>query len=160
MQIGDRTVVSFDYTLTDDGGQVLDSSRGAQPLTYLHGAGSLIPGLETAMAGRGAGDAFQVTIAPGDAYGDHDPSLVQMADRSQFPAEARLEVGMRFEGSSSAGKQVWTVSEVREDRIVLDGNHPLAGRTLHFDVEIREVRAATIEELRHGHSHGPGGAHD
>jgi FKBP-type peptidyl-prolyl cis-trans isomerase SlyD len=159
MAIADRAVVSFDYTLTGDDGDVIDTSKGGAPLTYLHGTGSIIPGLEAALQGRMAGDALQVVVAPQEGYGERDDDLVTSATRSQFPKGKKLEVGMQFEANGPEGRQVVTISSIDGDRIVLDANHPLAGMTLHFDVKIVEVRAATAEELHHGHVHGPGGAH-
>jgi FKBP-type peptidyl-prolyl cis-trans isomerase SlyD len=159
MPIADRAVVSFDYTLKSDDGEVIDTSEGGEPLTYLHGTGSIVSGLESALDGRVAGDSLQVVVAARDGYGERDDSLVTEATRSQFPKSAKIAVGMQFEANGPQGRQVVTVSSIDGDRIVLDANHPLAGKTLHFDVKIVEVRAATAEELRHGHVHGPGGAH-
>jgi FKBP-type peptidyl-prolyl cis-trans isomerase SlyD len=159
MAIADRAVVSLEYTLTDDDGEVIDTSEGGEPLTYLHGTGSIIPGLESVLTGRVAGDALQVTVAAKDGYGEHDDALVTEATRSQFPKGAKLEVGMQFEASGPEGRQVVTISSIDGDSVVLDANHPLAGKTLHFDVKIVEVRAATEQELHHGHVHGPGGHH-
>jgi len=160
MRIADRSVVSFDYTLTDDDGEVLDTSKGGSPLTYLQGTGSIIPGLEAAMLGHVVGDSFQVVVAPSDAYGERDDDLVTVATRAQFPKGAPLEVGMQFQAGGPDGAQVVTIASIDGDRVVLDANHALAGMTLHFDVAVVEVRAATAEELHHGHVHGRGGAHE
>jgi FKBP-type peptidyl-prolyl cis-trans isomerase SlyD len=156
MQIADQTVVTIDYTLTDDKGEVLDSSKGEEPLVYIHGAGSIIPGLENALAGKSVGDALQVTIAPVDGYGERDEELVQAVPRSRFPG-ASVEVGMRFHAQGSDGSQVVTVVAVDDSNVTVDANHPLAGMTLAFDVKVLEVRGATADELQHGHVHGKGG---
>lgn len=158
MQITRHMVVSVDYTLTDDAGAVLDTSRGAEPLAYIHGIGQIVPGLERALDGHVAGDRVQVRIEPGDAYGERDERLMHRAERSQFGAEPP-EVGMRVEASSSDGKHLLTIVAVDGDVVTLDGNHPLAGVPLTFDVTIVDVRAATRQEIEHGHAHGPGDAH-
>jgi FKBP-type peptidyl-prolyl cis-trans isomerase SlyD len=160
MQIAADTVVSFDYTLTDDAGQTLDTSRGRSPLVYLHGRGQIVPGLEGALQGRAAGDAFDVVVPPEEGYGVHDPTLVQSATRTQFPAGVALAPGMQFEAQGPQGSIVMTVVRLDGDDVMLDGNHPLAGQTLHFAIAVVDVRAATAEELRHGHVHGAGGAHE
>jgi FKBP-type peptidyl-prolyl cis-trans isomerase SlyD len=156
MQIANQAVVTIDYTLTDDQGAVLDSSNGEEPLTYIHGSGSIIPGLENALAGRAAGDALKVTVAPVDGYGERDEELVQAVPRNRFPA-ASIEVGMRFHAQGSDGSQVVTVVAVDDANVTVDANHPLAGMTLAFDVKVLEVRTATADELEHGHVHGKGG---
>jgi FKBP-type peptidyl-prolyl cis-trans isomerase SlyD len=158
MQITRHTVVSVDYTLTDDAGAVLDTSRGAEPLAYIHGVGQVVPGLERALDGHVAGDRVQVRIEPADAYGERDERLMHRAERSQFGAEPP-EVGMRVEASSPEGKHLLTIVAVDGDVVTLDGNHPLAGVPLTFDVTIVDVRAATRQEIEHGHAHGPGDAH-
>ncbi|MFZ5723278.1 MAG: FKBP-type peptidyl-prolyl cis-trans isomerase [Pseudomonadota bacterium] len=159
MQAGDKTVVLIHYTLTSDGGEVLDTSDGREPLAYLHGFGNIIPGLENALAGKRAGDALKVSIEPADAYGVRDDELVQLVPRSAFGGAPDLEVGMQFHAQTPAGMRVVTIVDIEGDQITLDGNHPLAGERLHFDVKVTEVRAATAEELAHGHVHGPGGHH-
>lgn len=159
MQAGDKTVVSIHYTLTSDGGETLDSSAGREPLAYLHGAGNIIPGLESALVGKGVGEKLKVSIAPAEAYGLRDDALVQVVPRDAFGGAPDLEVGMQFQARTPDGIRVVTIVDVAGDEITLDGNHPLAGETLHFDVEIVEVRAATDEEMAHGHAHGEGGHH-
>ena len=159
MQIADQTVVSLQFTLTDDDGDVLDSSPDGEPLVYLHGAGSIIPGLETALAGRVPGDAFQVTIAPEDGYGEHDPALLHVTTRAQFADASGIEIGMQFQAGDEDDVETVTVVAVEGDRITLDANHPLAGMTLHFEVEVVAVRAATAEEIAHGHLHGEDDEH-
>jgi FKBP-type peptidyl-prolyl cis-trans isomerase SlyD len=159
MQVAERTVVSIDYTLTDDDGQVLDTSVGGTPLAYVHGVGSIVPGLERALAGRSAGDELRLRIPADEAYGDRDPELVAVAERAQFPAGVDLQVGMQFQADDGDGQRVVTVVAVDGDRVTLDGNHPLAGLTLTFDVRVVSVRRATDAEMHHGHVHGPGDHH-
>jgi FKBP-type peptidyl-prolyl cis-trans isomerase SlyD len=158
MQIVKQSVVTIDYTLTDPHGEVLDSSTPDEPLTYIHGSGSIIPGLENALAGKSAGDAIQVTIPPADGYGDRDEDLVQAVPRERFP-DGSIEVGMRFHAEGEDGTRVVTVVAVDAQKVTVDANHPLAGMTLAFDVKILEVRDATADELEHGHVHGKGGHH-
>ncbi len=157
MQIARNKVVSIHYTLRDEQGTVIDSSSGRAPLAYLHGKGNIIPGLEQALAGKGAGDKLDVTVAPEQAYGARDERLVQILPRSRFPEGAELAVGMQLRASGPQGPRMVTVRKVERDFVTVDGNHPLAGRTLHFSVEVAEVRKATHEEVAHGHVHGPGG---
>ena len=159
MQIGPRTVVTVEYTLTDDQGEVLDTSAGQEPLAYLHGVGQIVPGLERALTGKSEGDTLDLTVEPVDAYGEHDPELVQGVPRSQFDAVDDLEVGVQLEASGPDGDHMVTVVALDGDEVLLDGNHPLAGLTLHFDVKVIGVRDATLEELKHGHPHGPGDHH-
>jgi FKBP-type peptidyl-prolyl cis-trans isomerase SlyD len=159
MQIATNKVVEIHYTLTNDEGEVLDSSRGGDPLAYIHGVGNIIPGLERALTGHSAGDKFQVTIAPEDAYGLRDDGLVQSVPRSAFQGVDEILPGMQFQAQSPEGLQLVTVIDVDGDEVILDGNHPMAGVTLNFDVEVANIRDATAEELDHGHVHGPGGHH-
>lgn len=159
MQIAENTVASFHYTLTNDAGEVLDSSRGKEPLTYLQGAGNIVPGLEEAMAGKRVGDSFKVDVAPEDGYGVHHDGLVQDVPRVAFQGVDEIEPGMSFQASTPQGVHSVTVTKITADTITVDGNHPLAGQTLHFDVEVTDVRAASAEERSHGHVHGPGGHH-
>ena len=158
MQIANDTVVSIDYTLRNDAGEVLDTSQGAEPLSYIHGQGQIIPGLEGALAGRAVGDAFEVRIAAEEAYGEHDPDLVHTARRTQFGGD-EPEVGMQVRTDGPEGAHVLTIVAVEGDVVTLDGNHPLAGVPLTFDVTVVGVRAATKQELAHGHAHGSRG-HD
>ncbi len=157
MRVAQNRVVSVDYTLTDDGGQVLDSSDGREPLSYLHGVGGIIPGLERELEGKQAGDEFQAIVAPEDAYGLRDEDLRQAIPRHQFDDIEELELGMQFRVDSNVGPQVITIVEIAEDVVTVDGNHPLAGVNLNFAITVREVREATAEELDHGHAHGPSG---
>jgi FKBP-type peptidyl-prolyl cis-trans isomerase SlyD len=157
MHISENAVASFHYTLTNDAGEVLDSSRGREPLSYLHGAGNIVPGLEGAMEGRQAGESFKVDVSPEDGYGIHHEGLVQEVPRAAFQGVDTIEPGMSFQAQTPQGVHSVTVTSVTAETVTVDGNHPLAGETLHFDVEVTEVREASAEELSHGHVHGPGG---
>lgn len=157
MQISQHAVVSFHYTLTDDTGRTLDTSKGGEPLAYLHGIGNLIPGLERELEGKSPGDKFSVTIAPQDAYGEYDESLVQQVPRRVLKGIPNLRVGMQLQAQSPEGSRAVTVKQIAGDMVTLDANHPLAGKNLNFDVEVTDVRQATPEELAHGHVHGPDG---
>ncbi len=160
MQIADKAVVAIDYTLRNDEGEVLDSSEGAQPLAYLHGAANIIPGLEQALLGKKAGDELEVSVEPEDAYGEFSLELVATLERSMFEGVEELLPGMQFHASApDGGMQVVTVRDVDGDQVTVDGNHPLAGQRLHFKVKVVSVREATAEELDHGHAHGEGGHH-
>lgn len=159
MQIAERTVVSIHYKLTNDAGDTLDSSEGGEPLVYLQGAGNLIPGLEKALAGKASGDRVSVRVEPNEAYGEHDPKLVQQVPRRAFQGVSDVKAGMRFQAQGPNGPSSVVITHVAGDMVTVDGNHPLAGQPLNFAVEITDVRAATDEELEHGHVHGPGGHH-
>jgi FKBP-type peptidyl-prolyl cis-trans isomerase SlyD len=159
MNIGKESVVSFHFTLKDDAGKVLESSVGNDPLVYLHGTGSIVPGLEEALNGRATGDKFNVVLPPEKAYGQRDERLVQRIPKSEFPNSERLKVGMQFQVDTKGGPMVLTITGLEGDEVVVDGNPELAGSTLHFDIEVTEVRQATAEELSHGHAHGPDGHH-
>jgi FKBP-type peptidyl-prolyl cis-trans isomerase SlyD len=128
-------------------------------LAYLHGLGNIIPGLENALSGRALGDKFSVTVAPADGYGERDNEMVQSVPKSAFQGVDQILPGMQFQAQSPEGMQLVTVIDVDGDEVILDGNHPMAGITLTFDVEVTEIRDATAEELEHGHVHGPGGHH-
>jgi FKBP-type peptidyl-prolyl cis-trans isomerase SlyD len=153
MNIAEKSVVSMHYKLTDKNGGLLDESSD-QPLMYMHGTGSLIPGLEKALEGKTVGDRIQVTVLPEDAYGPVAPQLIQKIPSSTFRGVDKVEVGMEFEATGENGHiMVVRVEEVEGDEVTINGNHPLAGFTLNFDVNIIEVREATKEELDHGHAH-------
>ncbi|TVP90161.1 MAG: peptidylprolyl isomerase [Thioalkalivibrio sp.] len=158
MQISENKVVSIDYTLKNDEGQVLDSSSGRGPLAYLQGHQNIISGLESALEGKAAGDNVQVTIPPADAYGERDESLSQAVPRQMFQDADKVQVGMQFQTTSEQGaSQIVTVTGVDPEHVTVDANHPLAGETLTFDVTVVDVREPTQEEMDHGHVHGPGG---
>lgn len=154
MQIARDTVAAIDYKLTDNEGQVLDTSEGREPLAYLHGAGNLIPGLESALEGQSEGDSLTVTVQPEEAYGERDESLIQQVPMAAFEGVEQVEAGMRFQATDEKGQgRVVTVTEVEGDQVTVDANHPLAGQPLNFEVNVVEVRAATPEEVEHGHVH-------
>ena len=159
MNITKNSVVLFDYTLTDDEKEVIDSSKDGGPLAYLHGEGQIVKGLEKAMEGKKAGDSFSVTVSPEEAYGMPDAAKIAVVSADQIEGGEDLEEGMQLEASNDEGEQIVVVSKIEGDKVTLDGNHPLAGMTLHFDITVREVRTATAEEIAHGHVHGPGGHH-
>ena len=159
MQVSAQKVVLIHYTLTDEAGEVLDSSEGQEPLAYIHGHGNIIPGLEAALAGKAAGDKVQVTIPPEEAYGPRDEYLIQTVPVDAFHGVDEILPGMQFHTETPDGVQMVTVVKVEGEEVILDGNHPMSGLTLNFDVEVTEVRDATAEELSHGHVHGAGGHH-
>ncbi|MFK7873715.1 MAG: peptidylprolyl isomerase [Oligoflexales bacterium] len=150
--IVDGSVVEMHYTLTNEAGEVIDSSKGSQPLAYIQGNRDIVPGLEKEMAGKTVGDKFKVAVSPEEGYGRNDETLIQAVPKSQFGEEAEsIKVGMQFQVGKPDGQSlVVTAIEVRDDEIVLDGNHPLAGETLHFDLEVMKVRVASKEELENG----------
>ncbi len=152
--VGDNSVVSIHYTLTSDAGEVIDSSEGAEPLRYLHGAGNIIPGLERALVGKATGSSMQVSIAPEDGYGEPQPELVQQIPVSAFEGVDAIEPGMAFQAEDAQGNaRRVVVRSVDDDQVVIDGNHPLAGVQLNFDVQVVDVRDATPDEIAHGHVH-------
>jgi FKBP-type peptidyl-prolyl cis-trans isomerase SlyD len=159
MSISQDQVVSLHYTLRDEAGEIIDSSPTGEPLAYLHGHGNLVPGLERELAGRSVGDRLNVTLSPADGYGEYDPKLVQQVPRRALKGVGELRVGMRLSASGGRSVRTVTVTRIAADLVTLDGNHPLAGKKLHFEVEVAAVRAATEAELSHGHVHGPDG-HD
>ena len=160
MQIAANKAVSIDYTLTNDAGEVIDSSAGGAPLVYLHGAGNIIVGLEKALVGKQVGDEVTVAIEPGEADGEYSAELVATLNRSMFEGVDELEVGMQFHASGpDGGMQIVTIRDIDGDDVIVDGNHPLAGQRLNFQVKIVNVREASAEEVAHGHIHGEGGHH-
>lgn len=156
MNIAKDNVGIIEYTLTDAEGEELDASAG-NPLAYLHGHSNLIPGLEAELEGKTVGDKFKATIPAVDAYGERIEALVQTVPNSMFQGVEELEIGMRFEAQSEQGMHSVEVTHIEGDDVTVDGNHPLAGLDLTFDVEVVEVRAATEDEIEHGHAHGDGG---
>lgn len=159
MSIKKDSVVLFNYTLKDDAGAVIDSSSGGEPLAYLHGHGNLVPGLERELESKNAGDKLSVKIAPADGYGELSKDLIQKVPRRTLKGIAKITVGMRLHAQTEQGPRAVTVTAVTGDMVTIDGNHPLAGKNLNFDIEIVDVREASEEELAHGHVHGPGGHH-
>lgn len=159
MHIEKNRVVSLHYTLRDDRGTVIDSSSGRAPMSYLHGKNNIIPGLEKALAGKAAGDKLDVSVPPEQGYGPRDDRLVQIVPRSKFTESGEIVPGMQVRVSGRQGARMAIVVRVERDFVTVDANHPLAGRVLHFSVEVAEVRKATHEEVSHGHVHGAGGHH-
>jgi FKBP-type peptidyl-prolyl cis-trans isomerase SlyD len=159
MKIERGRVVRMHYTLRDEGGATIESSGGSEPLSYLHGYGHLIPGLEKALDGSMAGLRTTVTVAPRDAYGEIDPQAVIRAPVEDFPEGLELAPGVEVQADTPDGPITFTVVAVEANEAVLDANHPLAGKTLTFDVDVLDVREASAQELAHGHVHGAGGAH-
>lgn len=155
MQIAPNSVASLSYVLTDTKGETLDEATTESPFVYLHGANNIIAGLESALVGKAASDKLEVTIPPEDAYGVHDERLTQQVSADMFGDvnPSQLMPGAQFNAQTNAGEQVITITAVEGDTITIDGNHPLAGETLHFDVTVLDVREATEEELTHGHAH-------
>lgn len=152
--ISNNSVVNIHYELTDDEGNVLDSSRGAEPLSYLHGAGNIIPGLEKALVGKNEQDSFSVRVEPAEAYGEIMPELIQTLPRSAFHGVENIEVGMNFEAQAPNGEvQRVRVKDVEADEVTIDANHPLAGVALNFAIDVVGVREASEEEIAHGHVH-------
>ncbi|MBA3938770.1 MAG: peptidylprolyl isomerase [Planctomycetes bacterium] len=164
MDIAKNAVVSFTYQVATAEGEEVDRSEAGHPLVYLHGHGQIISGLEAALIGHKAGDKVKATIAPEQAYGAHEPELDLQVPVEVFPEAARAQVkpGFRFKAEHptlQGSEVVFTVHQVKEGQAYVSGNHPLAGKTLQFNVEIIEVRQPTADELSHGHAHGPGGHH-
>jgi len=160
MLIAQDKVVLIHYTLKNDAGETLDSSSGGDPLAYIHGQGNIIPGLEKALEGKQSGDKLNVKVGPSEGYGERDDNLVQQVPRRAFGGAPNVKPGMQFHAQTSQGQtRVVTVTRIQGDMVTVDGNHPLAGENLHFDVEVTDVRDASEEELEHGHVHGPGGHH-
>jgi len=157
MTIAANQVVTLNYTLTDDEGTVIDKSDDGS-FMYLHGASNIIPGLENALTGKSAGDELKVIVAPEDGYGARDEARLESVPREMFPSDTDIEPGMQFHAQGPEGQMITvTVVKVEDDMVTIDGNHPLAGVQLNFDVTIVDVRDATAEELEHGHAHGPEG---
>jgi FKBP-type peptidyl-prolyl cis-trans isomerase SlyD len=158
MQIAEKTVVSFEYTLKDDDGKVLDTSEGREPLTYMHGMGNIIPGLEKALTGKTTGDSLDLTIGPDEAYGRRDEKMIRNIPVRKLSDKNPI-AGRRYRAQLEEGVAIVVVTAVKGDYAMVDANHPLADKTLHFAVKITEVRAATDDEIKHGHVHGAGGHH-
>ncbi|ADC70951.1 MULTISPECIES: peptidylprolyl isomerase [unclassified Thioalkalivibrio] len=157
MQVAQNAVVSIHYTLTNDAGETIDSSEGREPLAYLHGNGQLVPGLERELEGKAAGDKVQAKVAPAEGYGEKIDAMVQEIPLEAFQGVDSVQPGMQFQAETQNGPLTVTVTKVEGDTATVDGNHPLAGENLNFDVEVVEVREASAEELEHGHAHGVGG---
>jgi len=162
MQIGENKVVNIHYALRLDDGKLVDSSENKEPLTYMQGKMNIIPGLEKALLGKEVGEKLEVKVSPEEGYGARKDDLIQNLPKSTFDKMEGMEdlkPGMQFQTQGPQGPQVVTIMEVKDEEVVVDGNHPLAGQNLNFDVEVVDVRDATEEELQHGHVHGAGGHH-
>lgn len=158
MNIAKNTVVTLSYRVTDSDGSLVD--EGEHPIVYLHGGyDGIFPRLEEALQGKGIGDVLELRLQPEDAFGDYDAELVMIEPRSLFPDN--IEVGMQFERATEERDdgELYTITDIAEDKVVVDGNHPLAGMVLVFSCTVSEVRPATAEEIGHGHVHGPGVHH-
>lgn len=154
-----NSVVLMDYTVKDDEGNIIDTSSGHEPLAFIVGLGNIIPGLEREFIGKKKGDAFTVKVKPEDGYGDKDDALVEVVPRAQFAGVKNLAVGMQLQAQTDDDTMVVTVVKLTDSEVTVDANHPLAGKTLNFDVKVVDVRAPTAEEISHGHVHGAGGHH-
>ncbi|RLD27754.1 MAG: peptidylprolyl isomerase [Bacteroidetes bacterium] len=159
MKIEKDKVVLMHYTLTDNEGDIIGSTKDDVPMAYMQGKGNIIPGLEVEMEGRNEGDKFKVHLPAENAYGKHNPELLHVVDRSVFQGEDEIVIGLRVNVQTSNGDSIANVSAFDDKTITLDLNHPLADKDLTFDVEIVEIRDATETEIEHGHVHGPGGHH-
>jgi FKBP-type peptidyl-prolyl cis-trans isomerase SlyD len=158
--ISEGKVVQLAYILKSDEGEVLDEADAQDPFVYLHGADQIVPGLESALEGCKVGDKKTVKVEAADGYGEEDPALVLTVKRTQFPKDVELEEGMQFESELADGSEVvFTVEAIEGDSVSVNGNHPLAGVNLNFDVEVLAIREATSDEIEHGHAHGEHGHH-
>lgn len=158
MTISQHKVVAMQYKVSDvETGELIDSSEGGAPLVYLHGAQNIIPGLENAMEGKAEGDEFEVTVAPEDAYGEYSEERVQDVPKEAFGEVEEIEPGMAFTAQSEHGPVNLIVVEVTDSTVKVDANHPLAGKSLKFEIKVESIRDASEEELQHGHVHGEGG---
>jgi FKBP-type peptidyl-prolyl cis-trans isomerase SlyD len=160
MQVAKDKVVTAKYVLKSVEGQVLDASSDDQPMTYLHGSGEILKGLETVLEGKVAGDQCSITLKADDAYGQPTEDLVQVVEKEMFSDMDDLAVGTVFHAETEEGVLEYEVVKIDGEKVTIDGNHPLAGEDLSFEIEITEVRDATSEELEHGHAHGEGCDHD
>jgi len=161
MQIADKLVVTLDYTLTDDQGTTIDSSEGRGDFAYLHGASNIIPGLEKALTGKSVNDELKVHVEPAEGYGDRSEELIQTVARDMFETDQEISVGMQFHAQSAEGQMVVvTVTETTDETVTVDGNHPLAGTPLNFEVKVIDIREATEDEMAHGHVHDGDCGHD
>ena len=160
MQVIKDSVVSLEYRLHLGDGKIIDESEPGDPLVYLHGYEEIVPGLEKALEGKKAGESLKVVVEPKDGYGEYDPDSVEEVPRTDLPPDLELVAGEIITGTDEDGdERDFLIKEVKKDTVVLDFNDAMAGKTLHFDVTVREVRAATAEELEHGHAHVPGHEH-
>jgi FKBP-type peptidyl-prolyl cis-trans isomerase SlyD len=159
LDISADKVVTIHYTLKDDAGTVIDSSAGGDPLAYIQGHGNLVSGLEKALEGKPDGANVAVSVTPEEGYGKYESGLIQRVPKRTLQGSGEVRKGMQFQARTPEGMRLFTVTGIVGDMVTLDGNHPLADKTLHFDVQVVGVREATSEELEHGHVHGAGGHH-
>jgi FKBP-type peptidyl-prolyl cis-trans isomerase SlyD len=159
MSVEANKVVSFHYTLKNEAGEILDHSEEDTPLHYLHGHDNIIPGLEDEMTGKDVGDSFSAVVPPEQAYGQRSDALIQVANQDAFEGVDEVQVGMQFSAQLNGQTRILTIKDVQGDEVTFDANHPLAGETLHFDIEVVGIRDASEEELSHGHVHGEHGHH-
>lgn len=152
-------VVSLVYSLKNDAGEELDRGDRNDPFAYLHGHNQIVPGLENELLGMTKGQSKKITVAAKDGYGEFDATLLFQVNRGQFPPGAKLQEGLQFQSSHEGRAIIFTVEKIEGDAVTVNGNHPLAGQTLHFEVEVLDIRDATEEEISHGHAHGPSGHH-
>jgi len=153
MNVEKNKVVSINYTVKDDKGEVIDTSEGRKPLNYIHGLGYIVKGLENALEGKAAGDSISVTVKPEEGYGSYSKDLLFKVEKEKFNQISNLAVGMQIQMQTENGPMIFSVAAIEGETVTIDGNHPLAGKNLHFDVSVAEVRDATQEELDHGHAH-------
>jgi FKBP-type peptidyl-prolyl cis-trans isomerase SlyD len=153
MEISKGKVVTIHYTLKDDSGKIIDTSKGNDPLSYLHGYNNIVIGLEKELEQKKVGDSVQTVVSPNEGYGQFNEKLIFSLKRNQFPKDENLEEGMQFQADIQGQPQIFSIKEIQNDEIIVDGNHPLAGETLHFEVKVEEVREASTEEIKHGHAH-------
>lgn len=157
MNVEQGKVVSIDYTLKNSNGEILDTSEGREPLPYLHGAGNIIPGLEAALDGKSTGDQLTAVIEPEHGYGHRDEAQVGKVARNDLQGIGEISIGTQLQAETPEGPRIVLVTDMDEESVTIDANHPLAGETLHFDVTVNNIRDATPEEMKHGHAHEPGG---
>ncbi len=153
MQISEGKVVTFEYTVVDAQGQLIENSRDTAPMQYLHGEGRIVHGLEAALESKSAGDTFSITLEPAQAYGERDDSLIHSFTREELAGLGDLKVGMQLQAGDSSEKRILTVSKIEEGKVIMDENHPLAGQQVSFDVTITDVRNASEDELKNGQIH-------
>ena len=159
MKVEDKKVVAIEYTLKNDSGEVLDSNKGEEMLYFIQGEGNIVPGLEKQMTGKSTGDSFEAVVKAAEGYGEYDDEKIRRIPRSQMKNLRNLKEGMSIQMRGPEGVEMLTVTKVSDEEVVADGNHPLAGQDLHFQICVGEIRDATKDELAHGHAHGPGGHH-
>lgn len=154
MQIGNNKVAVITYTLTDNSGTVIDQATTEEPFAFIQGTGNIIPGLEKALDGKRVGDNINITVEPAEGYGERDNALTQVLAKEMFEGVDEITPGMQFHAQTPNGMSIVTVTAVENDQVTIDGNHPLAGVVLNFDVNVLEIRDATEDEIDHGHIHG------